>query len=103
MTPYAFGPLSPVSTDSSVLAVTNGTNVTISTSIDGVKNIRYIIYMSTPMNFMSPTTRPATEIMNVRLLEGTSARIDKVLKGGEIRAMFIRAAIEAELKRRERD
>jgi predicted DNA-binding protein len=52
-------------------------------------------------NFFSPVNRPATEIMNVRLAKGTNERIDKVLRGGEIRAMFIREAIEAELQRRE--
>lgn len=53
------------------------------------------------MKFLSPKDRPATEILNVRLLEGSLDRIDKVLRGGEIKAMFIREAIEAELQRRE--
>ena len=43
------------------------------------------------------------ETANVRLPEGTIDRIEKVLKGGELRSRFIRAAVEAELRRRERD
>jgi metal-responsive CopG/Arc/MetJ family transcriptional regulator len=42
-----------------------------------------------------------TEIIRSRLPEGTSARIDRVLKGGELRSAFVRAAVEAELQRRE--
>ena len=37
----------------------------------------------------------------VRLPEGTGARIDAVLNGGELRSAFIRVAVEAELRRRE--
>jgi metal-responsive CopG/Arc/MetJ family transcriptional regulator len=43
------------------------------------------------------------ETANVRLPEGTIDRIEKVLKGGELRSGFIRTAVEAELRRRERD
>lgn len=42
-----------------------------------------------------------TEGSTIRLPGGTFDRIDKVLKGGEIRAAFIRTAVEQELKRRE--
>jgi hypothetical protein len=42
------------------------------------------------------------EMANVRLAAGTIVRIEKVLKGGELRSGFIRAAVEAELLRRER-
>ena len=41
------------------------------------------------------------EMISVRHTAGTSSRIDKVLFGGELRANFIRAAVEAELQRRE--
>lgn len=37
-----------------------------------------------------------------RLPEGTLARVDAVLEDGENRSDFIRAAVERELKRRER-
>ena len=40
------------------------------------------------------------EIMTVRVPEGTLARIDSLLKGGELRSAFIRKAVEAELRRR---
>lgn len=40
------------------------------------------------------------ESVTVRMPNGTLSRIDKVLKGGEIRAAFIRFAVEEELKRR---
>jgi metal-responsive CopG/Arc/MetJ family transcriptional regulator len=40
--------------------------------------------------------------MTVRLIEGTPTRIDKVLKGGEVRSVFVRRAVEAELAKRER-
>jgi metal-responsive CopG/Arc/MetJ family transcriptional regulator len=41
------------------------------------------------------------EIINARLPNGTSDRIDRVLNGGEVRSAFIRHAVEAELQRRE--
>lgn len=41
-----------------------------------------------------------TELINIRVAEGTNQRIDKVLNGGEIRAAFVREAIERELERR---
>lgn len=41
------------------------------------------------------------DIMQARLPKGTLKRMDKVLKGGEIRAHFLRAAVENELRRRE--
>lgn len=37
----------------------------------------------------------------VRLPEGSVERIHRVLKGGELRSAFVRAAVEAELQRRE--
>ena len=42
------------------------------------------------------------EDMQARFAEGTFARIAKVLKPGEDRTDFVRAAVEEELKRRER-
>jgi len=42
------------------------------------------------------------EIMTVRVPEGTMDRISSVLYGGELRSVFIRVAVEAELSRRER-
>lgn len=42
------------------------------------------------------------EQIPARLPEGTLARMDAVLEEGEVRAEFIRVAIEKELKRRER-
>jgi hypothetical protein len=41
-------------------------------------------------------------VTNVRLSPETLARIDPVLLSGELRSDFIRSAIEAELKRREK-
>lgn len=41
------------------------------------------------------------DTLTVRLPGGTFDRIDQVLKGGEIRAAFIRAAVEKELCERE--
>lgn len=41
------------------------------------------------------------EMVNVRVTPGTIDRIEKVLKGGELRSAFVRAAIAAELQRRE--
>jgi hypothetical protein len=40
-------------------------------------------------------------MVNVRVTPGTIDRIEKVLKGGELRSAFVRAAIAAELQRRE--
>jgi metal-responsive CopG/Arc/MetJ family transcriptional regulator len=40
------------------------------------------------------------EIMTVRVPYGTLARIDRVLRGGELRSAFIRSAVEAELQSR---
>lgn len=40
------------------------------------------------------------EIMTVRVPEGTLELIDKHLMGGELRSVFIRKAVDAELKRR---
>lgn len=42
------------------------------------------------------------EQMPARLVDGTLARIDAVLEDKESRAGFLRAAVERELKRRER-
>lgn len=42
-----------------------------------------------------------TDISTIRLPAGTNARINRVLKGGELRSGFFRAAVEAELRRRE--
>jgi hypothetical protein len=42
------------------------------------------------------------EDMQARFPEGTFARIEAVLGGGEDRTDFVRAAVERELKRRER-
>ena len=59
------------------------------------------------MKFMTAQTgKPAVqklEMINARLPQGTGERMDRVLKGGELRSAFIRAAIEAELQRREND
>ena len=41
------------------------------------------------------------EVMQARLVEGTFARIEAVLKENEDRTDFVRVAIERELKRRE--
>jgi len=43
------------------------------------------------------------EIMTVRVAEGTMERINRLLRGGELRSVFIRTAVEAELKRREKN
>ena len=61
--------------------------------------------MSNLANFMVAPRHQGmkTEAINIRVAEGTNARIDKVLRGGEIRAAFIREAIERELERREHD
>jgi len=40
------------------------------------------------------------EIMTVRVPEGTMDRINGLLRGGELRSVFIRTAVEAELTRR---
>ena len=49
-----------------------------------------------------PRIKKYFEHMVARLLEGTFARIDAVLAPTEDRAEFVRAAVERELKRRER-
>ena len=59
------------------------------------------------MNFLSKPAAPSSafepsEIINARVPAGTGKRMDSVLKGGELRSAFIRAAIDAELKRREK-
>lgn len=43
-----------------------------------------------------------TERLTLPLAEGTTARMDEALEAGEARVDLIRAAIERELKRRER-
>jgi hypothetical protein len=43
-----------------------------------------------------------SEVVTIRLVEGTSRRIIRVLKGGEVLSAFVRAAVENELKRREK-
>lgn len=43
-----------------------------------------------------------TERIQLPLAEGTTARIDRLLRKPEVRLDLIRAAIERELKRRER-
>lgn len=45
-------------------------------------------------------TKMKLEIVTVRLSEGTLLQIDALLKGGEIRAAFIRTAIANEIQRR---
>lgn len=45
---------------------------------------------------------PKLEIVTARLPEGTNGRIDRVLRGGELRSHFIRIAVEAELQKREK-
>ena len=42
-----------------------------------------------------------TEPLPIRLPEGSTRRIDRVLKGGELRSAFAREAVERELQRRE--
>jgi metal-responsive CopG/Arc/MetJ family transcriptional regulator len=56
------------------------------------------------IKFETPTLPTALkmEMINARLPEGTGERIDRVLNGGELRSAFIRHAVEAELKRREK-
>lgn len=44
-----------------------------------------------------------TERIQLPLAEGTTARLDSLLKPGEVRLDVIREAIERELKRRERE
>jgi hypothetical protein len=41
------------------------------------------------------------DLMQARLPLGTFARMDRVLRGGELRSAFLRRAVEAELQRRE--
>lgn len=55
------------------------------------------------LRLLTPEMTPAkTEITTVRLPEGSTQRIERVLKSGEIQAMFIRAAVDNELRRREK-
>jgi metal-responsive CopG/Arc/MetJ family transcriptional regulator len=42
------------------------------------------------------------EIMTVRVPQGTLDRIDRQLKGGELRSVFIRRAVQTELAKREK-
>lgn len=52
--------------------------------------------------FLRPRkTQRTIDIMQARLPAGSLKRMDKVLRGGEIRAHFLRTAVENELKRRE--
>lgn len=44
-----------------------------------------------------------TERIQLPLAEGTTNRIDSLLADGEVRLEFIRAAIEREIKRRQRE
>ena len=57
------------------------------------------------IRFMTPDVPPHSklEVVNARLPEGTSERIDRVLNGGELRSAFIRHAVEKELQYREAD
>lgn len=53
-----------------------------------------------------PTTRKhpqsaVADIMQARMKKGTFKRMDRVLKGGELRSHFLRTAVEAELRKRE--
>jgi len=41
------------------------------------------------------------DLMQARLPKGTFKRMDRVLRGGELRSHFLRVAVEAELKKRE--
>ena len=50
---------------------------------------------------IAPKPGAGSQITNVRLAKGVSDRIDEVLYPGELRSDFMRAAVEAELKRRE--
>lgn len=52
---------------------------------------------------IAPKPGVGSEVTNIRLAKGTGPRIDRVLYGGELRSDFVRAAIEAELQRRERE
>jgi metal-responsive CopG/Arc/MetJ family transcriptional regulator len=52
---------------------------------------------------IAPKPGAGSEITSVRLAKDIGPRIDRVLYGGELRSDFIRAAIEAELQRRERE
>jgi hypothetical protein len=40
------------------------------------------------------------KIMTVRVMQGTFDRMDRLLKGGELRSTFIRKAVEAEIAHR---
>jgi metal-responsive CopG/Arc/MetJ family transcriptional regulator len=52
---------------------------------------------------MKNDTPRLEELITSRLPVGTSKRMDKVLYGGELRSALIRAAIEKELRKRERE
>jgi metal-responsive CopG/Arc/MetJ family transcriptional regulator len=52
---------------------------------------------------IAPKPGVGSVITNIRLARDMLPRIDRVLYGGELRSDFIRAAIEAELQRRERE
>lgn len=49
-----------------------------------------------------PNDELKLEIMTVRVPEGTLAEIDTVLKGGELRSVFIRQAVQTELAKRKK-
>lgn len=49
------------------------------------------------------TDEPKNETTHVRFPVGTTARIRRVLYGGEIQPAFIRTAVERELERREKE
>jgi metal-responsive CopG/Arc/MetJ family transcriptional regulator len=55
------------------------------------------------MSFIAPKPGIGSVVTNIRLAKGVLPRIDRVLHGGELRSDFIRAAIDAELQRRERE
>jgi len=53
--------------------------------------------------YIAPKPGVGSIVANVRVAKDTGDRIDQVLYGGELRSDFLRAAIEKELIRRERD
>lgn len=55
---------------------------------------------------MSATTRKhpqsaVADLMQARFPKGTFKRMDRLLRGGELRTHFVRTAVEAEMKKRE--
>ena len=56
-----------------------------------------------PIRLRMARPKKYVEDMVARFLAGTFARIHAVLRSGEDRAELVRAAVEAELKRRERE